>query len=37
MQHDWNALGSSKIIFSLNRAEIMWTTRTWEIKEENKV
>lgn len=37
MQHDQNALGSSKIIFSLNRAEIMCTTRTWEIKEENKV
>lgn len=37
MQHDWNTLGSSEITFSLNRAEIMWTTRIWERKEENKV
>lgn len=37
MQYDWNALGSSEIVFSLNRSEIMWTTRTWERKEENKV
>lgn len=36
MQHDWNALGNSEFVFSLNRTEIMWT-RTCDRKEENKV
>lgn len=37
MQHDWNALGNSEIVSSLKRTEIMWTTRMWDRKEENKV
>lgn len=36
MQHDWNALGNSEIVSSLKRTEIMWTTRMWDRKEENK-
>ena len=37
MQNDWNALGNSEIVSSLKRAEIMWPTRKWDRKEENKV